>query len=414
MGETMKLAYQGYDSNGKAIRDVIDAPNADEATAILRAKGMFITAIQKASDSGSVTPNSGRKFSSRGTSGIKGLTIFTRQLHVMLTTGTPIVQALSALSRQTDNAQWQQTIEALRHRVEEGAPLSEAMHDHPRQFDAIYRNLVAAGETSGKLPMMLERLSQLTRKQLQTRNTVIGALVYPSLLVMIAVVVLCLMLTIVLPRFNDLFATLDLPLPPTTQFLMFLSDSLIRFWWAIILGLAATGFGVYVWIKSEPGRQAMYTAMLTLPMIGKVTKSFATARIARLLGVLMDSHLPLLDVLDLIRTGTTNIHYQKLLDEARDAVVQGEPISSAFTNSELITPSVSEAMRSGETSGKVAPSLLAMSDMLDEENEVLIKSLTAILEPMILLGMGVLVGFMALSIFLPLFDLTAMTAGGPQ
>jgi len=129
--------------------------------------------------------------------------------------------------------------------------------------------------------------------------------------------------------------------------------------------------------------------------------------------VLMDSHLPLLDVLDLIRAGTTNVHYQQLLDEARETVVRGEPISTAFTASDLITPSVSEAMRSGESTGKVAPSLLTMSDMLDEENEVLIKSLTGVLEPLILLGMGVLVGIMALSIFLPLFDLTAMSAGGP-
>ena len=149
-------------------------------------------------------------------------------------------------------------------------------------------------------------------------------------------------------------------------------------------------------------------------MLGKVTRSFATARIARLLGVLMDSHLPLLDVLDLIHAGTVNVHYNKLLDDAREAVTRGEPISTAFSASDLITPSVSEAMRSGENSGKVAPSLLMMSDMLDEENEVLIKSLTGVLEPLILLALGVLVGFMALSIFLPLFDLTAMSAGGPQ
>ncbi len=410
----MKLAYQGYDSNGKVVNDVIDAPSADEATVLLRGKGLFVTAIQKAGEGAVGSGKSGRKLGSRGGSGIKGLTIFTRQLQVMLATGTPIVQSLSALQRQTDNVSWRETIEALSLRVEEGIPLSEAMKDHPQRFDAIYCNLVAAGETSGKLTVMLERLSQLTRKQLQTRNTVIGALVYPSLLVVVAVVVLCAMLTIVLPRFSDLFATLDLPLPPTTQFLMFLSGVLISYWWAIILALVGAGVGFIYWFKSEHGKQTVYTAMLTLPMVGKVTRSFATARIARLLGVLMDSHLPLLDVLDLIRAGTTNVHYQELLDNARDAVTRGEPISTAFTESDLITPSVSEAMRSGEMSGKVAPSLLTMSDMLDEENEVLIKSLTGVLEPIILLGMGVLVGFMALSIFLPLFDLTAMSAGGPN
>ena len=410
----MKLAYQGYDSNGKVVKDTIDAPNAAEATVALRGRGLFITSISNAMEGEGKSGKSGRRFGGRGGAGIKGLTLFTRQLQVMLATGTPIVQALSALKRQTDNAVWRETIQHLSERVEEGVALSEAMKDHPQRFDAIYRNLVAAGETSGKLPLMLDRLAELARKQLQTRNTIVGALVYPSLLVVVAVGVLCLMLTVVLPRFGDLFLTLDLPLPPTTKFLMFLSGILIGYWWAILLTIAAVAFGAYTWLKTEHGKQTVFTAMLSLPMLGKVTRSFATARIARLLGVLMDSHLPLLDVLDLIHAGTLNVHYSKLLDSARDAVTRGEPISTAFSESDLITPSVSEAMRSGEASGKVAPSLLLMSDMLDEENEVLIKSLTGVLEPLILLALGVLVGFMALSIFLPLFDLTAMSAGGPQ
>lgn len=410
----MKLAYQGYDSNGKVVRDTIDAPNAAEATVALRGRGLFITSIIHATEGRHKADKPGRRFGSRGGSGIKGLTLFTRQLQVMLATGTPIVQALSALQRQTDNAVWRDTIEKLSERVEEGVALSEAMKDHPQRFDAIYRNLVAAGETSGKLPLMLDRLAALARKQLQTRNTIVGALVYPSLLVVVAVGVLCLMLTVVLPRFGDLFVTLDLPLPPTTKFLMFLSGILISYWWMILMVIVSTAFGARYWLKTEHGKQSLFTAMLRLPMLGKVTRSFATARIARLLGVLMDSHLPLLDVLDLIHAGTVNVHYNKLLDNAREAVTRGEPISTAFAESDLITPSVSEAMRSGETSGKVAPSLLMMSDMLDEENEVLIKSLTSVLEPLILLALGVLVGFMALSIFLPLFDLTAMSAGGPQ
>ncbi|MEZ6190767.1 MAG: type II secretion system F family protein [Phycisphaerales bacterium] len=410
----MKLAYQGYDSSGKVVKDTIDAPSASEATVALRGRGLFITSISNAMEGEGKSVKSGGRYSSRGGGGIKGLTLFTRQLQVMLATGTPIIQALSALKRQTDNPAWRDTIQKLSDRVEEGVALSEAMKDHPQRFDAIYRNLVAAGETSGKLPLMLDRLAQLARKQLQTRNTIVGALVYPSLLVVVAVGVLCLMLTVVLPRFGDLFVTLDLPLPPTTKFLMFLSGVLIGYWWAILLALIVFGFAAYTWLKTEHGKQAVFTSMLRLPMLGKVTRSFATARIARLLGVLMDSHLPLLDVLDLIAAGTVNVHYNKLLDDAREAVTRGEPISTAFADSDLITPSVSEAMRSGEASGKVAPSLLMMSDMLDEENEVLIKSLTGVLEPLILLGLGVLVGFMALSIFLPLFDLTAMSAGGPQ
>ncbi len=411
----MKLAYQGYDSNGKVVNDTIDAPSAAEATVSLRERGLFVTSIDaEAGERKEAVRAGGKRSGKRSGSGIKGLTLFTRQLQVMITTGTPIVQALSALQRQTSNAGWRDTIACLSSRVEEGVSLSEAMKDHPERFDAIYCNLVAAGETSGKLPVMLERLAALKRKQLQTRNTIVGALVYPSLLMVVAVSVLSLMLTLVLPRFGGLFETLDLPLPPTTQGLMFLSEFLTSYWWIIILLGVGIGFGLNYWLKTEHGKQAMFTAMLRLPLVGKVTRSFSTARIARLLGVLMDSHLPLLDVLDLIREGTVNVHYSRLIDEAKEVVTRGEPISTAFIRSDLIVPSVSEAIRSGEATGKVASSLLVMSDMIDEENEVLIKSLTGVLEPMILLVMGVLVGFMALSIFLPLFDLTAMSAGGPQ
>jgi type IV pilus assembly protein PilC len=410
----MKLAYQGYDSNGKVVSDTIDAPNAGEAAQMLRGRGLFVTTISADSgDPGGAGRPGGRRLSGRG-SGVKGLTLFTRQLQVMLTTGTPIIQALSALQRQTDSALWRDTIAQLRSRVEEGVSLSEAMKDHPQRFDAIYRNLIAAGETSGKLPVMLERLASLTRKQLQTRNTIVGALVYPSLLIVVAIGVLSLMLTIVLPRFGDLFVTLDLPLPPTTQALMFLSGVLIGYWWVIILSFVSVVVAAKFWLGTSHGKQAVFTAMLRLPLVGKVTRSFATTRIARLLGVLMDSHLPLLDVLDLIREGTINVHYGRLIDNAKEAVTRGEPVSSAFAESDLIIPSVVEAMRSGETTGRVSTSLLTISDMLDEENEVLIKSLTSVLEPLILLALGVLVGFMALSIFLPLFDLTAMSAGGPQ
>lgn len=411
----MKLAYQGYDSNGKVVCDTIEAPTSDEAKLVLRGRGLFVTSINATDNQEKESGGSGGGLlGSRAGSGVKGLTLFTRQLQVMITTGTPIVQALSALQRQTDNAVWRSTIEKLSHRVEEGVALSEAMKEHPDRFDSIYCNLVAAGEVSGKLPVMLERLSDLTRKQMQTRNTVIGALVYPSLLVVVAVGVLCLMLTMVLPRFGELFETLDLPLPPTTMALMYLSGVLTSYWWAIILAIAGVACGVYYWVQTEQGKEAIFSLMLRLPMVGKVTRSFATARIARLLGVLMDSHLPLLEVLDLIRNGTKNVHYSHLLDEAKEAVIRGEPISTAFMGSDLITPAVTEAIRSGEATGKVASSLLVMSDMIDEENEVLIKSLTGVLEPLILLAMGVLVGIMALSIFLPLFDLTAMSAGGPK
>jgi len=218
------------------------------------------------------------------------------------------------------------------------------------------------------------------------------------------------MLGFVLPRFEGLFKSLDTPLPPTTKVLMAASHLLRERWYFAAGGVALVGFSFKMWITSTTGRLSIDRFSVRAPQVSKVTRSFATARIARVLGVLVAGKVPLIDAIKLTRLSSNNTLYQALLDRAEDAVTRGENISSAFADPVLIHPSVCEALRSAERSGQIGPVLLSMADHLDEDNEILVKSAASIIEPLILMILGVLVGGVAISMFLPLFDLTA--AGG--
>ena len=344
----------------------------------------------------------------------RNLLFILRQMHVLLASGTPVVSALEGIERQMKDPVWLDAMTGIRTAVEEGANLSGAMAGYPHLFDKVTRSLIEAGETSGKLPVMLERLVKLTQKDLQMRSGILGALLYPAILLSVVMIVLCIVLTVVVPRFAELFHTLSVPIPPTTQATLIASGIVKGYWWAILLGFVGAGFGFAWWARTEQGRVAIHTAMIRMPVIGKLTRSFATSRIIRLLGVLLNSHLPLLEVLELVKYSSGNLHYERLITRAQDAVGRGEPVSSAFADASLIDPSIYEAFRCGEQSGRIAPSLITVADFMEEENDAVVRSLTKVLEPLVLLVLGGMVGLLAVSMFLPLFDLTAMAgeAGG--
>ena len=413
----MKLAYEAFDATGKRLRGTVEAAAALDATEGLRRQGLFVANIEEASavdpgGGGAAAMPAGKRTKMGGGRKLKNMAMFTRQLAVLVASGVALVDALGALERQSKDVAWRQLVATLRLRVEEGVPLSEAMAAHPDVFDAVARSLIAAGEAGGIFDVMLDRLATLTKKSLQVRQAVVGALVYPALLVVLGVNVLAMMLLFVLPRFAGMFESLDAPLPASTKALMDISDLLRTYWWGVLIGVVAAGFGLKYWLRTATGRRAFDTFAVRAPGLRNVTRSFAIARITRVLGTLLNGRVPLLDALALARQTARNVHFAALVVRAEEAVTRGQTMSSAFAESDLVSPSIVEAMRSGEQSGQVAVLMLNISDFLDEENEVVVKSLTSILEPVILIGLGVLVGFIAVSMFLPLFDLTSMAQGG--
>ena len=407
----MKLAYQAFDRSGQQVVDTIEAANVADATETLRRRDLFVTTITPEGRTGSAR-STRRKLRIGGGGRLKNTAMFMRQLHVLVSSGTPLVESLGALQRQVKEGPWQDTIAEIRDGVEEGAPMAEMMERHPESFDAVTRSLIAAGESSGNMAPMLDRLAELTKRRLHVRNAVRGALMYPCLLSTIALGVFLLLLLFVIPRFDQLFRTLDVPLPSSTKALICVSDALRSAWWAGLLAAGAAALGARFYLRTPAGRRRVDGIILRLPQIGGILRNFATARIVRLLGTLLESHVPALDSLQLTRQAAGNVHYTELVKRAENAVARGDPISSAFANTALISPSVYEAIRNGEQSGQIGPLLLHVAEFLDDENETIVRSLTTILEPVILVALGLLVGLVAISMFMPLFDLTAMTQGG--
>lgn len=407
----MKLAYEGYDLAGKLVAGLVEAAGIPEASEQLRKQGVFVTALNESVGAPQLESQTS---ASRGRGGRrpKDLVSFFRQLSILVGTHTPLVQSLAAIERQTPAGDWRGVIEDLRRRVEEGAALSAAMEAHSGKFDAICRSMVAAGESGGRLDVMLRGLSALTRQQYHVRRSIIGAMVYPVVLISVSLGVLIVTLFFVLPQFQGLFDTLQAPLPPTTKFLIGISAVGKSYWWAILAGVAALVMLCVSGFRSPSARRAIDRALVDAPRIGPIMRAFATARIARILGVLLDARIPMLDAVRLARQGTSNTCYADLLDRADHAISRGESLADILAHSGLVVPSICEALSSGERSGQLGPVLVQVADFLDEDNEVLVKSLMSIIEPVILTFLGVIIGFVAVSMFLPLFDLT--TLGGPE
>ena len=402
----MKLAYKAVDKSGRVTADSIEAVSTREASDRLRQRGLFVTEIgESRADHCPAAPPVRRAARS-----VKSLALWTRQLCVLVRSGTPLAQALAAIERQTAAGPWKDVLVDLREKVEEGVALSEAMGRHAEVFDEVTRSLVAAGESSGQLGLMLDRVAMLSRQQLKTKRALTGAMIYPALLIGVGSVVTLVMLLAVIPRFSELFDSLNAGLPPTTRFLMVVSDGLRNYWWAILVGLATVVLAARSYLSSAAGRRALDGWLVGAPYFGAVMRSVATARIARLLGVMLESRVPLLDALRLARHTTGNRLYADLMGKATEAATRGEPISGVFARSRLISPSVSEALRHGEQNAQIGPIMTDMADFLDEENEVIVKTAMTVLEPLILIALGFVVGFIALSLFIPLFDL-ASTAG---
>ena len=410
----MKLAYQAIDAAAKTVSGIVEATDMLDGIETLRRQGLFVTEINPAPEQSSdlPAPRSARPRRFGRIKRLRHLAMFARQLHVLVSSGTPLVESLGALERQAKDLKWRAAVAQLKSRVEQGDPLSKAMELHEEYFDAVTRSLIAAGESGGSFDAMLDRVAALTRKQVQLRTAIRGSMIYPCLLIVVAIAVLVLMLTFVLPRFAGLFQSLDVPLPPTTKFLMALSDAVRGYWWAILGGMFVAGFAVRFWIGTGHGRFTLHTLAVRAPILGPIMRSFAVARIVRVLGVLLAGKVTLLESLGLARQTAGNLHYARLVGAAEQAVTKGSTVSSVFGGSNLISPSLTEAIRSGEQSGQLGMLLLNMADFMDEENEVIVKSLTSIIEPVILIGLGLVVGFIAMSMFLPLFDLTSMTQRG--
>jgi type II secretory pathway component PulF len=331
---------------------------------------------------------------------------FTNQLSLMLEIGTPLNQSLSVIATQIKNKKFKKVIMNLLEEVEDGKMLSQALRKYPQVFSAEYVSLVNAGENSGHLREMLDRAMELQEKREGFITSLKGAMTYPIVLCMVTISVVIFMLAFVLPRFTELFEGIEEVLPPTTKLLMAMSHVLRGYWYLFPFLFAITWWGLREFLKTEKGRLSVDKLKVSLPPLSGIYIKIYLSQFMRTLGFLIQSNVPLMEALQITKRGASNLLFSKFIDRLTQNVEAGKGISPAFMEAPFIPETVRQMVRTGEESQKVDRVMLRLSDYYESEIEAQIKKFTIIVEPLLLILMGIVVGVIVISLILPIFKLS--------
>jgi len=342
----------------------------------------------------------------------KELAIFTRQFSVMIDAGLPLVQCLEILASQQENKTFQKVLTGTRGSVEGGSTLSSAMKQYPKVFDPLYTNMVEAGETGGILDTILQRLSTYIEKNVKLQRAVKSALVYPIGVLTVAAGVITLLLWKVVPIFATLFAGLGVDLPLPTKIVIALSNFVGSIFGLLILvGIAAIIFGMKIWYGTPGGRMAIDSTILKLPVLGILLRKIAVARFTRTLGTLISSGVPILEGLDITAKTSGNAVIEKALTKVRKSLEEGKSLTEPLKESEVFPGMVTQMIAVGEQTGAMDAMLQKIADFYEEEVDAAVKDLLTALEPIMIVFLGLVVGGVVISMYLPLFSLIGKLSG---
>lgn len=340
------------------------------------------------------------------------LLAMTSQLAIMARAGVDLATAIAALARQSPNPRLSDILRQVHEHVEAGEPVSRALERHANVFGEAYVASVAAGEASGRLPDVLERLVQLQRGQIRLRATLRGVLAYPVVLTVMSGLVLVALVLFVLPRFADVFARLDVPLPALTQVLLGISGEITGRWWFWLpIAVATLAAAASMWV-TESGRLVRDGLMLRLPLVADIQRVLLTGRSLRLMGTMIESGVPLLDAIKLTQASVENRVYQKLFDQLRYDALNGRGLTDALAASPHVPPGAAQMVATGEQSGTLGSVMQLVGEYYEEESETRVRDLATVLEPIIIVAMGAVVAIIVLSVVLPMFDFTNVADGG--
>jgi len=397
--------WQGIDKAGRAQKGVRDADNAKALRTLLRKDGILATAIEEDAKARVRTAREVdlRRFFQRVSA--SDLALLTRQLSTLLHSGVPLVEALSALIEQVENPQLQNALTQTRDKVNEGTSLADALRAHPKLFESLYVNMVAAGEASGTLDVVLGRLADHLDSQAALKSKVATALAYPAFMLLFSIAVMALMMVVVVPKVSSIFSDFGQALPWNTRLLIFMSDSVVNYWWLIIFVIVAAAFAFSRWLSTEKGRATWDTRMLKTPIIGKLALMIATARFTRTLATLLSSGVSLLTALDISRNVLGNVELMRVIEEARASIREGESISAPLKRSGKFPPIVIHMIAIGERSGELEAMLHHVANAYDNQVSVRLQAMTSLLEPIMIVIMGTINGGITLSILMPLMQI---------
>ncbi len=417
--------YEAMNSSGQSVKAEIDAESNEDAVKKIRAQGYFPTKVkEKASkkkvakkgggpaDIGPLTPKRKMPLAFGGVSG-KQLVGFTRQLATLQDAGLPILRSLQILEQQQKPGLLKAIIGGVQDEVEGGGSLSEAMSKYPRAFDKLYVNMINAGEAGGVLDIILNRLADFMEKAEKLKKKVIGAMIYPAVVISIAVAVVSMIMIFVIPKFKEIFNDFGLKLPPVTQVLLTISTWFAeQYGWAYLL---AAPFVIWMTLKlirrSDGGRYATDLILLKIPILGSIVGKSSIARFTRTLGTLISAGVPILDAINITKETSGNEVYARALAKVHDAIREGESMAEPLRQTKVCDAIVVNMVDVGEETGDLDKMLMKVADNYDSDVDVLVSSLISILEPVMVVVLGVIVGFIVIALFMPMVTLIQGVSG---
>jgi type IV pilus assembly protein PilC len=394
----MKFNYIAVTKSGFRVNGSVESTSENEVLRMIKSNGYLPVSIERDIESEAKFEILSKKVKK------KDLAVFCRQFYTMLDAGINIVNSLDILSAQTENKTLKKAISDVAENVQKGVTLSEAMKMHPKVFPTILINMVEAGEVSGNLDTILERMAVHFEKENKTENKVRSSMVYPIVLMIVSVVVVIFMLIFILPTFVGMFEGSDTPLPLPTQILIGLSDFLQSYWYIFIGIVALLVFGITSYINSENGRRLYDGIKLKLPIIKGTTVKIVTSRFTRTLSTLMSSGIPLLRSMEVVSRVVNNKVVEDKLISGIEDIRRGVPLSRMIKDIEIFPPMVDSMVKIGEESGALDDILLKTADFYDEEVDTALTRLTSMLEPLMIVFMALIIGFIVIAMYLPMFE----------
>ena len=404
--------YKGLNASGAAANGIIDADNAKSARSKLRKQGIFPTTMNEQKGKGA-TSGAGlnrevdfAKYFERVTA--KDIAAMTGQMSTLVGAGIPIVESLTALVEQVEKPKLERILRDVREKVNQGATLADAMRDHAEVFSPLYINMVGAGEQSGALETVLDRLTEYTEKQVALRGKIVTALTYPALMGGVSGLIIIGLFVGVIPRIRRVFDSMDTALPALTQFVMAISDFLIAYWPLLFVAFILAISGFRYWIKTPEGQTKWHGVLLKIPVLGAVTRKVAVSRFCRTMSTLLDSGVPILSAVAIVKTVVGNDIIAEAIADAGKNIAEGQSIAQPLKESGQFPPLVTHMINIGEKTGELEPMLGKVANAYDQEVERTLEGLTSILEPVMIVVMGGIVAVVALSILLPMLNMSAI------
>ena len=404
--------YKALSAAGKPMTGLREADSPRSLRGLLRREGVFLTEVlgEKAQKQAASREVSVRRWIASRI-GAQDLAVATRQLAVLVHAGIPLVEAMTALVDQVEHERLKRVLGDVKQRVNEGAALADAMAFHPRVFSNLYVNMIRAGEHSGALEVVLKRLAEFTESQARLRSKILATMVYPVAMLCVMSVVMGILFTVVIPKVTRILADTGAVLPWYTQVTIALSSFMAHYWWAVLAAAALAWWGFLRWKRTPPGRERWDRFRLRAPIFGQVSRNIAVGRFARTLSTLLRSGVPLLTALDIVKNVMGNVRLAQVIDESRDAIREGESIAAPLKRSGEFPPLVYHMVAVGERSGALEEMLGTVADTYESQVEASIAALTSLLEPLMIVLMGLVVAFVVFSVLTPILQINNLAGG---